>query len=185
MKTTTARLLDLWPKLKAPVWMTPFTAGLLEAKRQQDAANLKLPINIFRAGEKFMVGPFGIEAIAVTHSIPEPVSLAITTPLGTVIHTADWKIDPAPEIGPMTNEARFREIGQAGVLALICDSTNALRDGEFAVGAGGGAGAARRHPDSTRAALPSPPFRRMSGASARSPKRREIAAGSACCSAGR
>ncbi len=133
-------LLDLWPKLKAPVWMTPFTAGLLEAKRQQDAANLKLPINIFRAGEKFMVGPFGIEAVAVTHSIPEPVSLAITTPLGTVVHTADWKIDPAPEIGPMTNEARFREIGQAGVLALICDSTNALRDGdspsEQAVGQG-------------------------------------------------
>jgi ribonuclease J len=123
-------LLDLWPKLKAPVWMTPFTAGLLEAKRQQEAANLKMPINIFRAGEKFSVGPFGIEAIAVTHSIPEPVSLAITTPLGTVIHTADWKIDPAPEIGPLTNEARFRELGQAGVLALVCDSTNALRDGE-------------------------------------------------------
>jgi ribonuclease J len=133
-------LLDLWPKLKAPVWMTPFSAGLLEAKRQQDAANLKLPIKIFRAGEKFTVGPFGIEAIAVTHSIPEPVSLAITTPLGTVVHTADWKIDPAPEIGPMTNEARFREIGAAGVLALICDSTNALRDGdspsEQAVGQG-------------------------------------------------
>jgi ribonuclease J len=123
-------LLDLWPKLKAPVWMTPFTAGLLEAKRQQEAANLKMPINIFRAGEKFSVGPFGIEAIAVTHSIPEPVSLAISTPLGTVIHTADWKIDPAPEIGPLTNEARFRELGQAGVLALVCDSTNALRDGE-------------------------------------------------------
>jgi ribonuclease J len=123
-------LLDLWPKLKAPVWMTPFTAGLLEAKRQQEAANLKMPINIFRAGEKFPVGPFGIEAIAVTHSIPEPVSLAITTPLGIVVHTADWKIDPAPEIGPLTNEARFRELGQAGVLALVCDSTNALRDGE-------------------------------------------------------
>ncbi len=133
-------LLDLWPKLKAPVWMTPFTAGLLEAKRQQDAANLKLPIKIFRAGEKFTIGPFDIEAVAVTHSIPEPVSLAITTPLGTVVHTADWKIDPAPEIGPMTNEARFREIGAAGVLALVCDSTNALRDGdspsEQAVGQG-------------------------------------------------
>lgn len=123
-------LLDLWPRLKAPVWMTPFAAGLLEAKRQQEAASLKLPINIFRAGDKFSVGPFGVEAVAVTHSIPEPVSLAITTPLGTVIHTADWKIDPAPEIGPLTNEARFRELGDAGVLALVCDSTNALRDGE-------------------------------------------------------
>lgn len=123
-------LLDLWPRLKAPVWMTPFTAGLLEAKRQQEGGGVKMPITVFRAGERFTVGPFGVEAIAVTHSIPEPVSLAITTPLGTVVHTADWKIDPAPEIGPLTNEARFREIGQAGVLALVCDSTNALRDGE-------------------------------------------------------
>ncbi len=123
-------LLDLWPRLKAPVWMTPFTAGLLEAKRQQEGGGVKMPITVFRAGERFNVGPFGVEAIAVTHSIPEPVSLAITTPLGTVVHTADWKIDPAPEIGPLTNEARFREIGQAGVLALVCDSTNALRDGE-------------------------------------------------------
>ncbi len=123
-------LRDLWPRLKAPVWMTPFTAGLLEAKRQHEGNGPKMPITIFRAGERFTVGPFGIEAVAVTHSIPEPVSLAITTPLGTVIHTADWKIDPAPEIGPLTNEARFRELGNAGVLALVCDSTNALRDGE-------------------------------------------------------
>jgi ribonuclease J len=123
-------LRDLWPRLKAPVWMTPFTAGLLEAKRQHEGNGPKMPITIFRAGERFTVGPFGIEAVAVTHSIPEPVSLAITTPLGTVVHTADWKIDPAPEIGPLTNEARFRELGNAGVLALVCDSTNALRDGE-------------------------------------------------------
>ena len=58
------------------------------------------------------------------------MSLAITTPLGTVIHTGDWKLDPAPEIGPMTDEARFRALGDAGVLALICDSTNAMREGE-------------------------------------------------------
>jgi len=123
-------LVDLWPRLKAPVWMTPFTAGLLEAKRLQEGTGPKIPINIFRAGERFTVGPFDVEAVAVTHSIPEPVSLAISTPLGTVIHTADWKIDPAPEIGPLTNERRFRELGAAGVLALVCDSTNALRDGE-------------------------------------------------------
>ncbi|MBS3649289.1 ribonuclease J [Pseudaminobacter sp. 19-2017] len=122
-------LLDLWPRLKAPVWMTPFTAGLLEARRS-DEAGPKLPITIFRPGERFTVGPFQIEAIPVTHSIPEPVSLAITSPLGTVIHTADWKIDPAPEIGPLTDEPRFRASGDAGVLALICDSTNALREGE-------------------------------------------------------
>jgi ribonuclease J len=124
-------LLELWPRLKAPVWMTPFAAGLLEAKRQGDNGGApKVPVTIYRAGETFTVGPFSIEAIPVSHSIPEPVSLAITSPLGTVIHTGDWKLDPAPEIGPMTDEARFRALGEKGVLALICDSTNAMRDGE-------------------------------------------------------
>jgi ribonuclease J len=121
---------DLWPKLKAPCWMTPFTAGLLEAKRQSEQGAPQIPVNIYRAGETFTVGPFEIEAVAVTHSIPEPVSLAITTPAGTVVHTGDWKIDPAPEIGPMTDEARFRALGDKGVLALVCDSTNAMRDGD-------------------------------------------------------
>jgi ribonuclease J len=133
-------LLDLWPKLKAPVWASPFAAGLLEAKRQSDQIKVKPIINIYRAGDRFEVGPFSIEAVPVSHSIPEPVSLAITTPLGTVIHTGDWKLDPDPEIGPRTDEARFRALGVAGVLALICDSTNALREGdspsEKAVGEG-------------------------------------------------
>lgn len=121
---------DIWPKLKVPVWMTPFGAGLLEAKRQGEADAPKIPVTIYRAGEKFTVGPFEIEAIPVAHSIPEPMSLAITTPVGTVIHTGDWKIDPAPSIGPKTDEARFRAYGDKGVLALVCDSTNALRDGD-------------------------------------------------------
>ena len=121
---------DIWPRLKAPVWMTPFAAGLLEAKRQGEANAPKIPVTIYRAGDTFEIGPFKIEAIPVSHSIPEPVSLAITTPLGTVVHTGDWKLDPAPEIGPMTDEARFRALGDAGVLALICDSTNAMREGE-------------------------------------------------------
>jgi ribonuclease J len=133
-------LLDLWPRLKAPVWMTPFTAGLLEAKRLSERGSVKVPVEIYRAGESFEIGPFAIEAIPVSHSIPEPVSLAITTPLGTVIHTGDWKIDPEPTIGPLLDENRFRELGSAGVLALICDSTNALREGvspsEEAVGRG-------------------------------------------------
>lgn len=123
-------LLDLWPRLKAPVYATPFTAGLLEAKRQSESGAPEIPVNIFKAGETFEVGSFKIEAIAVTHSIPEPVSLAITTPLGTVIHTGDWKMDPDPSMGPLIDEARFRAIGDQGVLALICDSTNAMRDGE-------------------------------------------------------
>jgi len=121
---------ELWPRLKAPVWMTPFAAGLLEAKRQGEADAPKIPVTIYKAGETFEVGPFKIEAIPVTHSIPEPLSLAITSPLGTVIHTGDWKLDPAPEIGPMTDEARFKALGDAGVVALVCDSTNAMREGE-------------------------------------------------------
>ncbi|RCI81065.1 MBL fold metallo-hydrolase [Brucella anthropi] len=123
-------LLDLWPRLKVPVYATPFTAGLLEAKRQSEHGAPEIPITIYKAGEKFEVGPFKLEAVAVTHSIPEPVSLAITTPLGTVVHTGDWKMDPEPSLGPVIDEARFRAIGDAGVLALICDSTNALREGE-------------------------------------------------------
>jgi len=122
-------LLDLWPRLKTKVWMTPFTAGLLEAKRRMDGGP-DLPVEIYKAGDRFTVGPFDIEAIPVTHSIPEPVSLAIRTPLGLVVHTGDWKLDPAPTIGPMTDEVRFRALGAEGVTALICDSTNALREGE-------------------------------------------------------
>lgn len=123
-------LLDLWPRLNVPVYATPFTAGLLEAKRHAEYNAPNIPVTIYRAGETFELGSFKIEALAVTHSIPEPVSLAITTPLGTVIHTGDWKIDPEPTLGPKIDEARFRELGDAGVLALICDSTNALREGE-------------------------------------------------------
>ncbi len=123
-------LLDLWPRLKVPVYATPFTAGLLEAKRQSEDGAPEIPITVYNAGGKFEVGPFKVEAVAVTHSIPEPVSLAITTPLGTVVHTGDWKMDPEPSLGPVIDEARFRAIGDAGVLALICDSTNALREGE-------------------------------------------------------
>ncbi|KFB10387.1 Beta-lactamase-like protein [Nitratireductor basaltis] len=123
-------LLDLWPRLKAEVWMTPFSAGLLEAKREGEHNAPDVPVRIFKPGETFEVGPFSIEAIHVTHSIPEPVSLAITSPAGTVIHTGDWKIDPAPSLGQRIDEARFRELGEAGVLALVCDSTNAMREGE-------------------------------------------------------
>lgn len=121
---------DLWPKLKAPVWMSPFTAGLLEAKRQAEANAPKIPVTIYKAGEKFTIGPFQIEAIPVAHSIPEPMALAITTPAGTIVHTGDWRLDATPEIGPPTDEARLRALGDAGVLALVCDSTNSVREGE-------------------------------------------------------
>lgn len=122
-------ILDLWPKLRVPVYCTAFTAGLLETKRQTDFDSYEVPVNVFKAGDRFEIGSFNIEALAVAHSIPEPVSLAIKTKLGTVIHTGDWKIDPEPSLGAVTDEKRFRELGEQGVLALVCDSTNALRDG--------------------------------------------------------
>ncbi len=123
-------VLDLWPRLKCPVFASPFTAALMEAKRQSETGYKEVPVTIYRAGEKFPVGPFQIEAIAVTHSIPEPMALAITTPLGTVVHTGDWKIDPEPSIGPLTDKNRFLALGQAGVIALVCDSTNAMKEGD-------------------------------------------------------
>ncbi|TBW36951.1 ribonuclease J [Siculibacillus lacustris] len=122
-------LLALWPKLKLPVYMTPFAAGLLEAKAAGESGAPTIPITRFTAGSRLQLGPFAIEAIAVAHSIPEAVALAITTPLGTVIHTGDWKIDRTPVGTWATDLARFAELGDAGVRALICDSTNVLREG--------------------------------------------------------
>ena len=120
---------ELWPGLNVPVYASPFTAGMLEAKRDYERSRTEIPVTIFKQGDRINLGPFEIEAVGVNHSIPEPMSLAIKTPLGTVIHTGDWKIDLEPSLGPLTDEARFRKLGDEGVLALICDSTNAVRDG--------------------------------------------------------
>lgn len=120
---------DLWPLLKAPLYLTPFTAGLFEAKRAYEKTPDEIPVNIYHAGDQFQAGPFEIEAIAVNHSIPEALSLAITTPLGKAIHTGDWKLDLEPSLGPLTDENRFKQLGDEGVLAMMCDSTNAMREG--------------------------------------------------------
>ncbi|MCL6706667.1 ribonuclease J [Pseudomonas sp. R2.Fl] len=120
---------DIWPGLNVPVYASGFTAGLLEAKRDYEGSRAEIPITPFKAGDVINVGPFSVEAVAVNHSIPEPMSLVIRTPLGNLVHTGDWKIDHAPSLGPLTDEARFRAVGDEGVLALMCDSTNAMRDG--------------------------------------------------------
>ncbi len=120
---------DLWPGLNVPIYASAFTAGLLEAKRDYEKSMGEIPVTLFKAGDRINVGPFEIEGVAVNHSIPEPMSLMIRTPLGNVVHTGDWKIDHEPSLGPLTDETRFRQIGDEGVLALMCDSTNALRDG--------------------------------------------------------
>jgi ribonuclease J len=123
-------LADLWPSLGAPVYATRFAAGLAEARRLGEPGAPKIPFKIVEVGEKVGIGPFLVEFIAVAHSIPESSALAIRTPAGLVVHTADWKIDPTPILGVPTDEARLKTLGDEGVLALVCDSTNVLREGE-------------------------------------------------------
>jgi ribonuclease J len=123
-------LADLWPSLGAPVYATPFAAALAEARRLGEPGAPKVPLKIVAQDEKVAIGPFVVEFIAVAHSIPESSALAIRTPAGLVVHTADWKIDPTPILGPPTDEPRLKALGDEGVLALVCDSTNVLREGE-------------------------------------------------------
>jgi ribonuclease J len=122
-------VMELWPKIKCPIYATPFTAALLKAKARDDRYSADLPIKVVELGGRVTIGPFDVEFVSVAHSIPEPNALAIRTPLGMVVHTGDWKIDAHPVSGLPTNEKRLRELGDEGVAALMCDSTNALRDG--------------------------------------------------------
>lgn len=122
-------LADLWPRLGCPVYMTPFAANLLEARRLSEPGAPRIPVRGIPQATRFTLGPFDIETIPVAHSIPESMALAIRTPLGTVLHTGDWKIDETPLIGPPTDAKRLTEIGDEGVLALVCDSTNVTREG--------------------------------------------------------
>jgi ribonuclease J len=122
-------LIDLWPRLKVPVYATPFTAALFEAKRLSEPGAPQIPVNVVPLRGRLTLGPFEVEFIDVAHSIPESNALAIRTAAGTVLHTGDWKIDPTPLVGPRTDAARLTELGNEGVLALIGDSTNAVRDG--------------------------------------------------------
>ncbi|WP_321341126.1 ribonuclease J [Breoghania sp.] len=121
-------LMDLWPRLEAPVYCTPFTAGLLKAK-VYGHGGVDVPVTVVEQGSRIQVGPFDVELIAMSHSIPEPTALAIRTEFGTVLHSGDWKIDPEPGVGKPIDVKRLREIGDEGVLALISDSTNATREG--------------------------------------------------------
>lgn len=122
-------VLDLWPRLKIPVVATPFTANLLSAKAAGERHGVNVPVQVVQPGGKVAFGPFSIEFVPVAHSIPEANSLAIRTPAGLVVHTGDWKIDKQSSTAGVTDEARFRALGDEGVLAVIGDSTNATREG--------------------------------------------------------
>src|SRR5690606_32819600 len=125
-------VLDLWPVFDKPVYATPFTAAMLAAKRAGDGIVENVDITIMRPGKPFTVGPFTIEAINVAHSIPEANSLLVTTPIGRALHTGDWKLDPTPVVNAPTNVERLQRIGADKTLplALVCDSTTAMKDRE-------------------------------------------------------
>ncbi len=123
-------VMDLWPVFEKPVFATPFTAAMLKAKRAMEGIAETVDLRIIAPGTPFDVGPFKVEAIEVAHSIPESCSLLISTPAGRVLHSGDFKLDDDPVSGPPTDVERFKKIGrQEGSLALICDSTNALKEG--------------------------------------------------------
>lgn len=118
-----------WERLRAPVYCTPFAAEVLKSKLYEADLLDVVPLHVVALGGRFHLGPFDIEFVSVTHSIPESNALAIRSELGTVLHSGDWKIDRHPNIPPPFAEARLKEIGREGVLALVCDSTNVLRQG--------------------------------------------------------
>jgi ribonuclease J len=119
----------LWPRLRAPLYATPFTAFLLREKLRERNLEDEVELNIVPLGGRIVLGPFDVEMVTLTHSIPEPNGLVIRTPLGVVLHTGDWKIDPAPLLGEVTDAATLRTLGDEGVLAMVCDSTNVFVDG--------------------------------------------------------
>ena len=145
--------------------------GAARGQARRASANApEIPVNIVPLGGRFTLGPFDIELVSMAHSIPESNALIIRTPLGTVLHTGDWKIDPTPVIGPPTDEAKLRALGDEGCLALIGDSTNAVREGRSPSESRRREVARRADPDRARAASRSPPSPPTSRASARSPK---------------
>ena len=118
----------LWPAFEGPIFATPFTAELVRRKFV-DVGIDNPPIEIKKLGARFELGPFDLEYITLTHSIPEPNAVAIRTPLGTVMHTGDFKIDPTPVLGEETDHASLKALGEEGVLAMMCDSTNVFSEG--------------------------------------------------------
>ena len=132
----------LWPRLECPVYATPFTVALMRRKLAEAGLRDRVPLHEIPLGARFSLGPFDIEFVTVTHSILEPNAVAVRTRLGTVVHSGDFKIDPEPLIGDVTHRETLEALGNEGVAALVCDSTNATRKGTS-----GSEGALRRSLD--------------------------------------
>jgi len=119
----------VWPKLNCDIYATPFTSVLIKEKFKEKKIDIGNKLKIVQLNGNIKLGPFKIEFITLTHSILEPNGLSIETPAGTILHTGDWKIDPNPLIGEKINEKKIKEIGEKGILAMICDSTNVFSPG--------------------------------------------------------
>ena len=122
-------LFDLWPQLRVPVYATPFTAALIEAKKASEPGAPDIEVKVVPIGSRFEAGPFDIELVSMSHSIPESNALIIRTPHGVMLHTGDWKLDQTPGVGLPTDQDKLQRLGGEGVLAVVGDSTNAVRDG--------------------------------------------------------
>jgi ribonuclease J len=121
---------DLWPALAGiPVYATPFTAEMLKSKLTEIGLVNGFPLQVIPMGDRRKIGPFDVELISMSHSIPEPSAVVIRTPLGAALHTGDWKLDDNPLTSAPTDAVRLKALGNDGIAALICDSTNAIRDG--------------------------------------------------------
>ena len=119
----------IWPDLKCNIYATPFTAVLIKEKFKEKKIDITKKLKIVELNGSIKLGSFNIEFITLTHSILEPNGLSIKTPVGTILHTGDWKVDPNPLIGEKVNEKKLKEIGNEKVLAMICDSTNVFNLG--------------------------------------------------------
>jgi ribonuclease J len=119
----------LWPQLRCPIYATPFAAAIIRRKLGEAGLGREVKLHVTQPGSRFILGPFALRSIPMTHSTPEMQALAITTSYGTVLHTGDWKFDPGPVVGALPDEAALRELGDAGVLAMVSDSTNAMNEG--------------------------------------------------------
>ena len=120
----------LWRRLRCPIWATPFTAWLVRDRLHEFGLEDEVELHEIALDSRFDLGPFDIQLVTLTHSIPEPNGLAIRTPAGLVLHTGDWKIDPDPLIGETTDVSALTAMGEEGVLAMVCDSTNVFSAGE-------------------------------------------------------
>ena len=119
----------LWRQLRCPIYATPFAAAVLRRKLGEAGLAGEARVTVIPPGGSFELPPFDLRFIPVTHSVPEAQALVVRTPYGTILHTGDFKLDPNPLVGSPTNEEAFRALGDEGILAMVCDSTNAMVEG--------------------------------------------------------